>query len=66
MVYELFGKPAVFWVGLVTLLSFMYQLYSGYWLSHGRRDYFTKHKINSGILFCLVLVHMIFGLMIYL
>ena len=46
MIILLFGKPLVFWLGLITLISFICQITLGYLLSHGRSDLFKYHKIT--------------------
>jgi hypothetical protein len=66
MFFIIFGKPLVFWLGLMALASFSWQIYLGYGLTHGHPDYFPKHKINAIILSCIVLVHLILGLLLYL
>jgi hypothetical protein len=65
MVFILFGKPLVFWLGLITLISFVYQIYLGYKLTHGRSDLFKYHKINAIVLSCLVLIHLTLGFLLY-
>ncbi len=62
----LFGKPLVFWLGLMTLVSFIVQVYTGYKVAHGRSDYFKYHKINIVILCTLVLIHLTLGLLMYI
>jgi len=66
MIFIIFGKPLVFWLGLITLISFIYQIYLGYKLTHGRSDLFKFHRLNAYILCALVATHLIFGLLLYL
>lgn len=65
MAFILFGKPLVFWLGLVTLASFITQMYLGFKLSHGRSDFFTAHRLNAGVLACLVMIHLTLGFLLY-
>lgn len=66
MILIILGKPLVFWLGLITLASFVYQIYLGYGLSHGRSDLFKYHKLNALVLSILILIHLAFGLLLYL
>ena len=66
MIITILSKPLVFWLGLITLISFLYQIYLGYKLSHGRSDYFNCHRINAFILLTLVAIHLTFGLLMYI
>lgn len=65
MIILIFGKPLVFWLGLITFISFMYQMYLGYKLSHGRSDLFKYHRLNAFLLSCLVLIHLMLGFLLY-
>jgi hypothetical protein len=65
MVFIIFGKPLVFWLGLITLGSFIFQIYLGYRLTHGRSDLFKYHKLNAFVLSCLVLIHLTLGFLLY-
>lgn len=65
MAFIIFGKPLVFWLGIITLFSFVLQIYLGYRLTHGRSDLFKYHKTNALILSCLVFIHLIFGFLLY-
>lgn len=65
MIIILYGKPLVFWLGILTLISFIYQLYLGYKLSHGRSDFFKAHKINALVLTILVIIHLTLGFLMY-
>ena len=66
MIFIIFGKPLVFWLGFITLASMIFQIYSGYMTAHGRPEFFKYHKINILILITLLLVHLTLGLLIYL
>ena len=66
MIIIVFGKPLVFWLGLITLCSFILQIYLGYRLSHGRSDLFKYHRLNAAVLVCLVLIHLTLGFLLYL
>ena len=66
MFFIIFGKPLVFWLGLITLASFIFQLYLGFRLSHGRSDLFKYHRLNAVILTILVLIHLTLGFLLYL
>gem|GEM_PF-1957082 len=65
MIILLFGKPLVFWLGLMALISFLIQLYLGYKLSHGHPELFKYHLLNAIILSGIVVIHLIFGLLLY-
>jgi hypothetical protein len=65
MVFIVLGKPLVFWFGLITLCSFILQIYLGYRLSHGRSDLFKYHRLNAIILSCLVAIHLTLGFLLY-
>lgn len=65
MVFIIFGKPLVFWFGLITLISFILQIYLGYRLSHGHPELFKYHRLNAIVLMCLVLVHLTLGFLLY-
>jgi hypothetical protein len=65
MIFILFGKPLVFWLGLITLASFITQITLGYLLSHGRSDLFKYHKMNAIFLSILVLIHLTLGFLLY-
>lgn len=66
MIIILLGKPLVFWLGIITLISFSVQIYLGFQLSHGRSELFKYHRLNAVILSFLVLVHLILGFSLYL
>jgi hypothetical protein len=65
MLTLLFGKPLVFWFGLIALVSFVLQIYLGYRLSHGHPELLKYHRLNAIILACIVGVHIILGLSLY-
>ena len=65
MIFIIFGKPLVFWLGLITLSSFILQIYLGYRLSHGRSDLFKFHRLNAVILSSLVVIHLTLGFLLY-
>lgn len=65
MIFIFLGKPLVFWLGLITLCSFIFQIYLGYKLTHGRADLFRYHRINAFILCILVLIHLTLGFLLY-
>jgi len=65
MIFIIFGKPLVFWLGLITLISFITQITLGYMLSHGRSGLFKYHRLNAIILSCLVLIHLTLGFLLY-
>jgi hypothetical protein len=65
MIFLILGKPLIFWLGLITLISFSYQIYLGYMLSHGRSDLFKYHRINAFMLIFLVSVYAILSLMYF-
>lgn len=66
MIIILFGKPLVFWIGLLALVSFSLQIYLGVKMVKGRPDFLKYHKLNAAILCFIVLVHLTLGLMLYL
>lgn len=65
MVFIIFGKPLVFWLGLITLVSFILQIYLGYRLTHGRSDLFNWHKLNAFILSCLFFTYLILDFLLH-
>ncbi len=66
MITILFGKPLVFWAGLLALLFFSLQIYSGIKMMKGRPEFLKYHKLNAIILCFIVAIHLILGLMLYL
>ena len=62
MIFLILGKPLVFWLGIIILISLFLQMFLGYKLSHGRSDYFKMHRINSFILSALVAIYAILNL----
>ena len=67
MIIILFGKPLVFWLGLIVLVFFILQVTLGVMMTVGKKYGLLKyHKINAGILIVLVIIHLIFGLLLYL
>jgi len=66
MIFILFGKPLVFWAGLLALLSFSLQIYLGVKMIKGQPELLKYHRLNAFILCFIVLVHLILGLMLYL
>jgi hypothetical protein len=66
MVILLFDKPLVFWIGFVALASFCLQIYLGLKIVGGHPEYFKYHKLNAFILCCIVAVHLVLGLLMYL
>ena len=65
MIFLFLGKPLVFWLGLITLASFVWQLYLGYKLAHGRSDLFKYHRLNAFVLLSFVLIHLTFAFLLY-
>lgn len=66
MITLFLGKPIVFWLGILVLISFVIQLITGAMMTMGKRYEFLKyHKINVAILVILVILHVIYGLLIY-
>lgn len=67
MIYILFGKPLVFWVGIIALISFSYQIYLGVKMTKdGRFDLLPRHRMNAFILSAIVFIHLLLGLSLYL
>jgi len=66
MVIILFGKPLVFWFGILALLSFSLQIYLGMKMVKGRPDLLKYHKFNAVILCSIVAVHLVSALILYL
>ncbi len=62
----LFGKPLVFWVGILTLLLFSFQIYLGLKMVKGHPELLKFHRINAFILCLIVVIHLVLGLMLYL
>lgn len=62
MIFLILGKPLVFWLGIIIIISLLYQMFLGYKLSHGRSDYYKIHGINAFILSTLVAVYAILNL----
>jgi hypothetical protein len=65
MAFIFFGKPLVFWLGLITLASLAYQIHLGFGLAHGHPEFFRRHRANAMVLICLVTIHLILGLLLY-
>ena len=65
VVLLLFGKPLVFWIGLIALLLFSLQIYLGIMMKKGHPEYFKYHGINAFILATIVIVHLTLGLILY-
>lgn len=67
MIIILFGKPLVFWMGIIALISFSYQIYLGLKMTKGGRyDLLPRHRLNAFILSGIVIIHLILGLSLYL
>ncbi len=66
MVIILFGKPLVFWVGILASLFFSLQIYLGVKMTKGRPELLKYHKLNALILCFIVVIHLVLGLMLYL
>jgi hypothetical protein len=66
MIFILFGKPLVFWLGLLALLSFSTQIYLGIKMTHGHPEILKYHRLNAFILCFIVIVHLTLGLLLYL
>lgn len=66
MIILLLGKPLVFWLGLLALIFFSLQIILGIMMTHGRPHLLKYHKLNAIILSTIVLIHLIFGLTLYL
>lgn len=66
MITIILGKPLVFWLGLLALIFFLIQITLGILMDKGRKDLYKYHKINAKILSIIVLIHLIFGLTLYL
>lgn len=65
MIYILFGKPLVFWLGTVAFISFSYQIYLGIKMSRGRLDLLPRHRLNAFVLSVIVIIHLFLGLSLY-
>jgi len=66
MIYILFGKPLVFWFGIIAFISFSFQIYSGWQVHKGKYYLFKYHRLNAFILSVIVIVHLLLGLSLYL
>lgn len=66
MIIILLGKPLVFWLGFLTLFSFLGQLYLGVRMARGHFELLKYHRLNAIILSVIVIVHMFFALSLYL
>lgn len=66
MIYILLGKPLVFWVGIIALASFSYQIYLGIKMTKGRFDLLPRHRLNAFVLSVIVVIHLLLGLSLYL
>lgn len=66
MIIILLGKPLVFWLGLLALLFFTLQVYSGVKMVKGKPELLKYHKTNAIILCLIVAVHLVLGLLLYL
>ncbi len=65
MLIVLFGKPLVFWLGALALLSFSLQIYLGLKMVKGRHGLLKYHKLNAFILCAIVFAHLVFALFLY-
>ena len=66
MIIILFGKPLVFWIGIITFLFFSLQIYLGIRMIKGRPDLLKYHRLNAIILCSVVAIHLILALILYL
>jgi hypothetical protein len=66
MIIILFGKPLVFWFGLLALISFSAQIYLGLKMIKGRPEFFKYHRLNAFLLCFIVAIHLILALILYL
>ena len=66
MIIILFGKPLVFWVGIITFLVFALQIYLGMMMVRARPELLKYHRLNAIILCLIVVIHAFLGLMLYL
>ena len=65
MLFLLFGKPLVFWMGILALILFIGQIYLGVAVTRGKVHFLPYHKINALILSLIVLFHLILALQLY-
>lgn len=65
MIIILWGKPLVFWVGIVVLLFFSLQIYLGARMMKGHPELLKYHRMNAFILCVIVIIHLILGLYLY-
>ncbi len=66
MIYILFGKPLVFWFGIIAFMLFFYQIYLGLKMAKGNFGLLPRHRFNAFILFAIVIIHLLLGLSLYL
>lgn len=66
MIYILFGKPLVFWFGILAFVLFSYQIYLGLKMSRGNFGLLPRHRLNAFILSAIVIIHLLLGLSLYL
>jgi hypothetical protein len=66
MIIILFGKPLVFWVGILALLFFSLQIYLGVKMTKGHPGLLKYHRLNAVVLCFIVAIHLVLGLMLYL
>lgn len=66
MIIILFGKPLVFWFGIIALISFCIQIYLGAKMVKGHPELLKYHKINAAVLCFIVAIHLSLGLILYL
>lgn len=62
----LFGKPLVFWFGVLALLLFLLEILFGILIRKGNSKMFKYHKINAIVLTIIVLIHAILALILYI
>jgi hypothetical protein len=65
MIFLLFGKPLVLWIGFLALISFSLQIYLGTRMAKGHPELFKYHRINAMVLCGIVIVHLVLGLLLY-
>jgi len=65
MIVLLFGKPLVFWLGIIVLVFFVLQIYLGVAMVRGNIKLLKYHKLNALVLSLLVIFHLILALFLY-
>ena len=64
--YQIFGKPLIMYLGILTLTSFLFTAFIGYTTLHGKQIVpFKWHPRMAAISITLALIHGTLGILVY-